>query len=356
MRETPIDREAAAVALEVAAHQGVPPVLDAVAESADPRHAFLRTSWFEAGGEAVTTLVATRADGRAIAALPTFRARPGLRAVPGSYWPYRSFPVAADSSEAELASFLSARSVRRALGPVWRLGPVYEDDATAARLVRVAPARGWTVLTRRLGTAYRLDIDALEAEGSWPRTSTLRKNRWIERRLGELGELEWRTVSGSEWSSDVFDTLAEIERNSWVWQRSDRSGAKFAAPASRRFWEAAVADPAFAAMASVALLHIGGEPAAFAFSIHTGRTRYYLANGYDERFAKHSLGRAVLYRDFQQAIEAGVREIGWGSGDSGYKTEMGAVPGQEIVDLLFVRSRALGLLLRPLWERRADNG
>ena len=356
MLEKPVKSDAAAVALEVEAHQGAPAIIDQVAGSADPRHIFLRRPWFEAASDELTTLVATRADGRAIAALPSYRAKPGLRAVPGSYWPYRSFPVAADASDAELAAFLSSGEARRAMGPAWRLGPVYDDDATARRLLTIAPSSGWTILTRRLGTSYRLDVDALEAEGSWPRTSTLRKNRWIERRLAELGELEWRTVSGSDWSPEVFDTLAEIERNSWVWQNTDRSGAKFAAPESRHYWQRAVADPAFAKLAAAALLHIGGKPAAYTFSLHTGRTRYYVANGYDERFAKHSLGRALLYRDFQQAIEAGAREIGWGSGDSGYKTEMGAVAGPEILDLLFVRSRALAALARPFWERSASKG
>jgi CelD/BcsL family acetyltransferase involved in cellulose biosynthesis len=344
--EQPVKKGAAGVALEVETHRGVSAPTDEAAQYADPRHAFLRRAWFQAAGQSLTTLVAKRADGRVIAALPSFRVGPGLRAVPGSYWPYRSFPVAADTGDEELAAFLSSREARKALGPLWRLGPIYEDDATAARLLTIGRAGGWTILVRRLGTSYRLDIDALEAEGSWPRTSTLRKNRWIERRLEEFGELQWRTISGREWSAEAFDALAEIERNGWVWKNTDRSGAKFAAPESRRFWEQAVADPRFAEMASAALLFIGGTPAAYAFSIHTGRTR----------FARHSLGRALLYRDFQRAIELGAREIGWGSGDSGYKTEMGAVPGPKILDLLFIRSRALAALARPLWERSAGKG
>ncbi len=348
MLELPIKREQAA--LNVSACRGFAAKIDAVA--ADPRHAFLRRSWFEgAGGERPTTLLAERADGRVIAALPTVAGQFGMRAVPGSYWPYRSFPIAADASDAELVSFLASRQVKQTLGRVWRMGPVYSDDVTASRLMRVAGSAGWTILARTLGTSYVLDLEALQADGGWPKTSTLRKNRWIERRLAELGELEWRTAPGTDWDEALFDTLAEIERNSWVMKKTDGRDAKFAAPHNRRIWEAALRDPELAAKMSAALLHIGGTPAAFAFSIQAGRTRYYLANGYDERFAKHSLGRALLYRDFQQAVEAGTSLIGWGSGDSGYKTEMGAVPGPEILDLLFVRGRALAAVLRPAWER-----
>ena len=354
MLEKPVNKEDAAVALEVAVRAGAVEAIDEVAAGADPRHSFLRSAWFGASAaSSVSTLVAARADGRAVAAIPVTPTGPaiaGMRAVPGFYWPFRSFPIAADASDAELRVLLSDRTARTALGRAWRLGPVYEDDPTAERLARIALRAGWTILTKRLGTTYRLDIDALEAEGSWPRTSTLRKNRWIERRLAEIGELEWTNVSGAGWNKQVFDTLAEIERNSWVCRNGDGKDAKFAAPHNRAFWEKALADPQIAAMASAAILHIGGVPAAFALSIHTGRTRFYLANSYDERFAKHSLGRALLYRDFQQAIEAGAREIGWGSGDSGYKTEMGATPGPEILDLLFVRSRPVAMALRPFWR------
>ena len=354
MLETPVNKDDAAVALEIAVRSGIPDAVDEVAAAADPRHSFLRRAWFDASADSsASTIIAARADGRAVAAIPVTPTGPaiaGMRAVPGFYWPFRSFPIAADASDAELRALLSDRSARTSLGRAWRLGPVYEDDPTAERLAKIAPEAGWTILTRRLGTTYRLDVDALEAEGSWPRTSTLRKNRWIERRLAELGELQWTNVSGAGWTGEVFDTLAEIERNSWVCRNGHGKDAKFAAAHNRAFWEKALRDPQIAAMASAAILHIGGVPAAFALSIHTGRTRFYLANSYDERFAKHSLGRALLYRDFQQAIDAGAREIGWGSGDSGYKTEMGAIPGPEILDLLFVRGRAAAMALRPFWR------
>ena len=352
MREMPVKREQASAGIDVSVRPGFAAAIDAVAEVADERHSFLRKAWFAgAGGERAHTLVAERPDGRVIAALPTIAAKFGVRAVPGSYWPYRSFPVAADAADEEIVAFLASKAARSALGRVWRLGPVYRDDPTASRLLRLAAAAGWTPLLRSLGTAYVLDLEALQADGGWPKTSTLRKYRWIERRLAELGDLEWRTIGGSGWDSATCDAIAEIERNSWVMKKTDGSDAKFAAPHNRRLWEAAMRDPKLAEAMSAALLYIGGKPAAFAFSVQAGRTRYYLANGYDDAFAKHSLGRALLYRDFQAAWDAGTRMIGWGSGDSGYKTEMGALPGPEILDILFVRPLALAALLRPLWQR-----
>jgi CelD/BcsL family acetyltransferase involved in cellulose biosynthesis len=343
---------ARAPALAVERFAGVSPLIDEASANAAPALAFLRAAWFEAaGGEGAATLVARRPDGRVLAALPTVRNGRWEflgRSVPGSYWPFRSFPLAADASEAELTAFLADRQARAALGPFWRLGPVYEDDPTLGRLAAVAREAGWSLLRRTLGTAFVLDLAARRREGPWPSNKTLRKNRWIENRLAEEGELAFSAVSGPDWSAAAFDALAEIERNSWVGKKG--GDAKFDSPADRRLWERAVADPELAVRLRAALLHVGGRPAAFAFSVEAGDTRHYLANSYDERFARHSIGRALLYRDFAQAAEAGRARIGWGAGDSGYKSEMGAAPGPAILDCLFVRGPLLAAALRPLWR------
>jgi CelD/BcsL family acetyltransferase involved in cellulose biosynthesis len=342
-------------AVRVELRRGLPASIDTVAERADPRHAFLRRAWFEAAvDDGVHTLIATRGDGSLIAALPTCEIWPALgrlRAVPGSYWPYRSFPVDADADDTELAALLLDKAARRALGRIWRLGPVYEDDATAVRLMRVARASGWTPLSRRIATSYLLDIEAVQEEGKWPRGSTLRKNRFHEKHLASHGELEWRFVSGAEWSAEIFDALAEIERRSWVAKETSGKDAKFMAPHNRLFWENAARDPVIAGMMSAAILYVGGEPAAFSFDLDVGPVKHAIANSYDERFAKHSPGKLLYYRNLVHGMERGMRLVDWGAGDGGYKSTIGAAPGPDIVDLLFVRGTALAGLVRRFWER-----
>lgn len=321
---------------------GAPALLDALAESAPAAHAFLRAAWFDAPDR---TLVARASDGAPRAALPLKARRLGpfrLEEVAGHYWPYRSFTAVDDAA-------LGALLASRALAPLWRLGPVYADDPTLAALRRVAPGAGWRLLQRPLGRAFMLDLKRLAAECPWPSTKTLRKNRWLERRLGEAGELAFATVTGPAWTPDILETLAGIERQSWV-AASAAGDAKFLAPADRRGWERALADPALAAMLSCSLLHVGGEPAAFTFSVGHGPLRHYIANSYSARFADRSPGRILLYRDFQAAAEAGIETIGWGAGDPGYKREMGAVPGPEILDILVVRGPVRAALARLCWR------
>jgi CelD/BcsL family acetyltransferase involved in cellulose biosynthesis len=348
-----IEKDAAFVAVEK--EEGAAPALDRVAASANGAHSFLRAAWFRAAARApLATLVARRAGGEPIAAIPLVSRGRGLlrlRQVPGSYWPFRSFPVADDAGDGELCALLASPAAQAALGRIWRLGPIYADDPTGERLARLALASGWTVLKRRLATSYVVDLKRLALDGPWPSTKTLRKNRWCERRLAEMGDLAFSTVSGPAWNAAVLDTLAAIEAESWVGAEADAHDTKFLDPESRRVWERAIEDPALAAMLSCSLLHVGGVPAAFTFSVGSGARRTFIANSYSKRFAGRSPGRILLYRDLQQAAEAGVEAIGWGAGDPGYKTEMGARPGPEILDLLIVRGGALAALARPFWER-----
>ena len=343
----------AGVAIDIRAKEGLADAIDAAAALADPRHGFLRRAWYAGDTRAdATTVTAATPDGRVIAALPTVATSlPWLRAVAGGYWPYRSFPIAADASDEELAALLAARATRHALGPAWRLGPVYADDPTLGRLERSAPAAGWTMLRRRIAPRYVLDIEAVRAEGAWPRNSTLKKNRFHEKHLAAHGALEWRFVSGAGWTNEIFDALAEVERKSWISTDTDGSDAKFMAPHHRRSWEAAVADPVLAEAMRAAILFIDGAPAAFCFDLDAGAVKYAIANSYDERFAKHSPGKCLYYRNLVEAMARGISLVDWGAGDSGYKRTIGADRGPDIVDILIVRNRALAALLRPLWRR-----
>lgn len=347
----------AAGAVDVALEPGAAPALD-LAAAADARaRAFLRAAWFgaSANGAPLKTLVARRPGGEPVAAIPLAQRRMGpltIAEVPGSYWPFRSFPIACDAGADELAALLASPAARAALGRAWRIGPVYADDPGAARLAAAAGGAGWTILTRRVGTCYVVDLARLTAAGPWPSAKTLRKNRWLERRLAESGELDFDTVSGDQWTPATFELLAAIEAESWVAKQAGGGDTKFLDPDARRIWQRAVGDPLIAAMLGCSILHVGGAPAAFTFTLRCGPTLYFLANGYSERFAEGSPGRILLYRDLQAAAASGVSRIGWGAGDPGYKSEMGAEPGPDIVDHLIVRG-PLAALARPLWRGRA---
>jgi CelD/BcsL family acetyltransferase involved in cellulose biosynthesis len=334
---------------------GLAAAIDTVAERAPPTHAFLRYGWYAAalsayGGAARTLLV--EEDGEPVLALPFVAVGPRwlrLAAIPGSYWPFRSFPLASDAAEASLRVGLATL----AAGVTGlRIGPVYDDDPAAAALIGAARASGWAVIDRFVADSWRLDMAALGREGGWPRGSTLRKNRFHEKHLASHGTPEWQFLAGGDWPAG-FAALARVEQKSWIASRTDGCDAKFTATGHGAFWQAAAADPVIAAMLRAALLTIDGEPAAFSFDLETGAITYAIANSYDPAFAKHSPGKLLYYRNLVAAIGRGVGTVDWGAGDSGYKQVIGADRGPAIRDWLLLRPgwpARLGRLLRGRWR------
>lgn len=348
-------------ALTTSIGDGLASALDTVADRAAPTHRFLRYGWFAAAlsayGGTARTLTVLR-EGAAVFALPFIPTGPAalkLATVPGSYWPFRSFPVAQDAGTEAFEVALD--SLGRHVNAL-RIGPIYDNDPALGGLHAAAASRGWVALDRFVAESFLLDMAALRAQGTWPRNSTLRKNRFHEKHLGEHGTLDWSFVSGADWRGQAFDDLAAIETKSWIADRTDGSDAKFTDQGHGTFWRAAAADPVVARMMWAAVLRIDGEPTAFSFDINAGALKYAIANSYDPRVAKHSPGKLLYYRNLVRAIDDGIATVDWGAGDSGYKRVIGAAAGPAIRDWLFVRPGAPGLfarLAKPLWRRSGNH-
>ena len=347
--------------IRVSVDMGLSAAIDAVADRAAPSHRFLRYQWFaaalSASGAAVRTIVA-RGDDGPLLALPIVAVGPralGLVAVPGSYWPFRGFPVVADADPSIHAPVLAAiAGAARGL----RIGPVIDGDPAVMPLIAAARARGWTAIDRYIADSWVLDLDAATREGAWPRGSTLRKNRFHEKHLATHGRLDWDVVAAADWPAG-FEAMAAVEATSWIASRTDGHDAKFTASGHGRFWRMAAEDPVLAAMFNAAILRVDGVPAAFSFDIDAGATRYAIANSYDPAFAKHSPGKLLHYRNLTAAIDRGIARVDWGAGDSGYKQVLGAEQGPAMRDWLLLRPglpALAGRLLRRLWVRSGNAG
>lgn len=335
--------------------------IDAVATAAPASHQFLRYSWFAAalaayGGAAQTIVI--EADRVPVLALPMIAIGPRwarLAAVPGSYWPFRSFPADGD---AEAPAFDLLADTLAARVNAIRIGPVYDDDPAAQALIAAARSRGWAVLDRFIADSFLLDM-ATQAASGWPRTSTLRKNRFHEKHLADHGMLAWAFLDGAALAAGGFDSLAAVEEKSWIAARTDGRDAKFTATGHGAFWRHAAGDPVLSGMLHAALLLVDGAPAAFSFDINAGALKYAIANSYDPAFAKHSPGKLLYYRNLVDAMARGTTRVDWGAGDSGYKSVIGAAKGPAIRDWLLVRPglpAMLGGLLKRRWARSGQRG
>lgn len=333
---------------------GLSGAIDAVAEHGPATHGFLRYQWYAAAlaayGGAARTVVVEDDDVPAIA-LPFVGWGPSalrLAMVPGCYWPFRSFPMREDVELRAVDALLA--TLGRTVNAL-RIGPVCDGDPALGAVLTRARAKGWAVLDRFVADSFLLDL----GQQDWPRGSTLRKNRFHEKHLGEHGALEWRFLGAGDWAAG-FDAMAAVEEKSWIAARTDGRDAKFTPTGHGAFWREAARDPVLADMLSAALLTIDGVPAAFSFDLDCGATKYAIANSYDPAVAKHSPGKLLYYRNLLRARERGIRTVDWGAGDSGYKQTIGAEQGPAIRDWLLVRPGLPAILARMLKRRWAASG
>lgn len=344
----------AALTVENAA--GFPCALDALAEKGLGAHHFLRSAWFAAGaGECGHTLLAKDGRGAPLLAIPATPFGPALaraRKVPGSYWPFRSVLASCDAQAEDFAAALAAPAAR-ALGPVWRLGPVPVHDPVTRLLIEGAKAAGWRIITQRAGTVWTIDLTALQARG-WPSKSTARKLRRYETRLATLGPVEWRYVRGKDWDEAALEAMGGIEAASWVATHTDGSGAKFMKPHQRAVWRTALRDPVLADMLCATILLVGGRPVAFSFDLDDGPVQYGIAGSFVHDLGDYNVGRLTNYRAIADAIADGQSVMDMGAGDGGYKRDMGAVAAYDLVDLLFVKNPLAARALHRWWEAQGS--
>lgn len=337
-------------AVDVDLYAGFPAAIDTLATRAHSSHRFLRAGWFaSAACEGGSTLVGRRLDGSPIAAIPIAPVGPmmiGLGNVPGAYWPFRSVVVDEGASWSELAAMLAHAGARASLSPMWRMGPVHADEPATVALVRAAKRARWTVLTRSVGRSFALDLK----HEDWPRKSTMKRLGSYRRKLAAMGDVRIETIHGAGWTTSVFKSLAEVEAASWVGTATDGTGAKFLHGEQRGLWQRIVADPVLAEALSATILWLDDAPIAFSFDLTSGNRQYAIASSFDARFGEHRVGKIVTYHQLSEARAAGIAQVDFGTGDSGYKREIGAVPSSEIHDYLFVRNRSAAALLRLKWE------
>lgn len=345
----------AADPLAVTMVAGFPPEIDLLAQRNLSHHGFLRAAWYRAGAaDRGRTLVIRHGGagdgGGVIAAIPTAPFGPafgGARKVAGPYWPFRAPLIAADCSAFDLVLALEHPATRR-LGPVWRIGPARMDDPATTLLVEAAQTAGWTILSRPAGSSWVVDLDAARATG-WPRASTKKRLRRIERRLGTLGQVTWQHVRGHDWDDGVLTDLGAVEAASWVGTDTDGSGAKFLTAAQRSVWQAILHDPLLGDMLCATILRVDGRAVAFSFDCDDGPVRYGIVGSYMTKLGAYEIGKLANYRSMEDASAAGQRRLDLGIGDSGYKREMGAVEAYHMADLLFVRSRIAARLFAKMW-------
>jgi CelD/BcsL family acetyltransferase involved in cellulose biosynthesis len=147
----------------------------------------------------------------------------------------------------------------------------------------------------------------------------------------------------------VIEDLRRVEADSWIARETDGSGAKFLTASQRAMWEHMLADPALAERLSATILMLDERPIGFSFDCDDGPVRYAIAGSHAEDLKHCYIGKHVNYRVLEDCLASHLSRFDLGSGDTGYKAEMGAEPAYDLADLLLVRSQLAAWPLARLW-------
>jgi CelD/BcsL family acetyltransferase involved in cellulose biosynthesis len=138
------------------------------------------------------------------------------------------------------------------------------------------------------------------------------------RRLGELGELEFRIATSGEELQRALGYAFEIYRRRW----QDRAGEAGGFASHESSWRAVGRALGERGHAQLVTLHLDGTPIAFTYSFLFGETMWGHRVGFDSELTQYSPGWLTIHQAIRLASAAGVTRVDFGLGNESYKQRL----------------------------------
>lgn len=314
-----------------------------VADSGPGERRFLRPTWFQAWEGAFGNdrnwrvpiryiHICDGADSSCILPLGMQHVGPfRFASLCGGYLPLRGIPYCGEPRRLAAPLAAALKDVAPAVGI--RLGPVPDTDPLLVLLLPELERCGWKLMRKSIGSEFMLDNPAsLEAYKASLSIKRRKKVDYYWRKMNEAGptELQHFNDAGEAWPM-VLGDIAKVEAASWVAQKGE---PRFMGQQNQAYWAMLTADPWFSRAINVWLIYHEGAPVSFALTLDSGRTRYVIANGFDEQVASFRTGSKIYQELIFDAFSRGIVHINIGLGDSGYKSGWGALPGATLMDVV----------------------
>ncbi len=294
----------------------LPVGVDKLFAAAERQSVFFSRHWFENllenGLDAQQPLFASVIDGDEVLALLPLSRRDG-----DHYYPLRHLYSSlftlwiADERRPQILACL-AQGLSRLPAQSLQLDPIAEDDPNLHGLVEAMAAAGFSSerYFRFRNWIYRVDghsfADYMAARPSRVRNTVARKRR----KLAREHAYEIRLYGGDDWREGLAD-YHRVYSASW---KPEEQFDAFVSGLAQRF--------SAAGWLRLAVLYIGGRPAAaqFWFVAHGRASIFKLA--YDESWKHYSPGSILIAWLMEQVIDRdGVEEIDFLTGNDAYKQE-----------------------------------
>ena len=297
------------------------------------RHEYLHAWWSTLGGGewddgSLWVGAARGQDGALLGLAPLFQTRtkdgrPGLMLL-GSIEisDYLDLLVPADAAGAFATALLGALDSDGPQG--WEVLDLYnlpEGSPSLTALEAAARARGWQVSGERLQPCPVISL-----QGDWDTyLASLDKKqrhelrRKLRRADGHVEPVSWRIIGPDEDIRAAVGTLLDLMSH-------DPHKAGFLSPAMRQQFDRSLRAAQENGWLQLALLHVGGAPAAGYLNFDYGNRIWVYNSGLHPDYLELSLGWVLLGHLIRWAIEHGRREFDFLRGEEDYKSRLGGIP------------------------------
>ena len=297
-------------------------------------------AWWSAFGQGELYAATVHERGRLVAVAPVVRDARGTSSP--TNWHSPEFELVAASPEAAAAA---AHGIAALPGRRLRLGFLNSPDAgvwidaarKASRRVIV------TTLERSPYVAIDGDWDAYLQTVPKHRVAELRRR---ERRLRELGELDFDVESGGAGLEDALEEGLRLEGSGW---KLEQGTAILSQPETAAFYRDVARWAAPRDWLRLCFLRLDGRAIAFQYVVEVDGVAYFLKGGYDPDFKRYAPG-VLLARDvLARAFRIGLRRYEFLGTDDAFKLDW----AREVRDRLRVQAfatSATGLVDWAAWS------
>ncbi len=278
-----------------------------------------------------------------------------VRAMGGHDVPHRR--ILAASGQDDAVGTAIGEFIARQQWPLLQLGPI--RHSAPADQAMINQLRHNCAFFQQRGSREEISLLAPDSFEEY-RTEVLggkfyRKIGYYERRMARAGRVDirhYRQPTDAEASQMIRD-LDTIEAASWMTTRGT-GVPRFTNPDLRNFWKEMISQhlsPEDRIDCWVLSLH--DKPVSFCFTLNDGRTRYVIANQYDNDVKDHRTGSTLYRYMIEDGIDRGIRRFEFGDGDLHYKSLWGAEIRDYSDTWLAIPNRVAGFAASVLPQRHS---
>jgi len=332
---------------------------DRVLESSGAATPFLKNAWMDcwrryANDGATLNVIAVRERGKLAAVAPLMRVRRGLTFADRLEFmgtgpagaDYLDLIIGRGDDEAAIGAIAGAIDAQQL--------PLYLDNlppaSRAARLVAALSGTGWTTIDGSPDVCPYIDFAShtwesyLQSLGSAHRANVRRRLRAINADFG----VQFDLVDSHHERRDALDELIQYSERRW---KNEGGTTSFPSPELIAFHHHVTRRAMDEGWLRLYTLRLNGVIAGVMYGFVVDKKFFFYQHGYDDAYARHSLGLVVMAMTIRAAIEEGVREFDMLYGHETYKS-LWAREHRPLTRLQLFPPHVTGTLLRKQVETR----